>query len=1014
MAVPLSIALLLALVLGFPAPAASQTVPDCTKWAVEVCEAPLNYRTDIYGDQGCTDNCYRVYYHFYLIRVGAENNTSTDQSFIFTSLSVTGTLSVAPAPSSAAGIGLSEVNVAQSVAGSTVLPGLNNSGIANCPVLGYDAQSNQITYQVSSNNPSQPVLNWSVYGRLPLFVLAVDVYPGETVQPTGLGYNFTLTNANGSNPVICSNQPTVCTGSDLYKTIAAPTVNCASSAGAPTLRIGSAENAAAPGFPNRKRMPVWVDGPDNTSFSWTELDFLMTVLPGQSMLAPTITGGLIAASSVQAYPAGIPTGSEYRIYAHHRGAITIQTNTDIAANANNTLFFIVFDGPQLESECANVTVSFADRGRLDGGDFTCCKPAFGSSTTASWNAAQCVTNHCPTLTLEALPSPNTSSSNCGSVLYFDVYVSSTQNANLSDVRFALKVKKNGTFSLNSTLSYSPYCTPASCLTVTEISADYLRVEFTTTLPNVMLFAPPSPNSSKLLVSVALNTSNNGCIDGITFLDAVTHQTGATDPCLTEVESQLLNSVSSDDICSLGHIFEVSAETEAGAKIAEWYWYVDYKSSASFPNCQYNGDSPDGTTISQCVCILTNPAEEQNVVLKKADNYLNGVSTYDLVLISRHAVGVQALPNFKLLAADANMSGSVTSFDIVELRRLILGIYQSLPNSNSWRFIDKDLMPTIQNPNTSNPFTVLGTISTYGTSAPFIPIPNAFALEEFDEFALPPSTNPVLDSKAEFVGFKVGDVNGNAIPAINQPQMEDRGAGFLSVGAQSVKGRAGETVEIPVFSLEQASLAGWQLALQFDTTLLQVTGVRWPAGIPAGAAQDRGWHLARPGELRVLWFNGEGATTVAVGTPLFFVQAQLRQDMRNRPSILQLAPGSGSIPSEAYDGQLQHYALQLETSEAPLLSRPAAVETMAQPAYKLSAYPNPAGTHFRLEIEASAAAAARLDIRDLLGRPVATRRLDLAPGMNTVAAAQLPALAPGQYIISLYTSTGVETLRLVKH
>ena len=50
MAAPLYIALLLALVLGFPAPSSSQTVPDCTQWAIEVCEAPLNYRTDIYGD----------------------------------------------------------------------------------------------------------------------------------------------------------------------------------------------------------------------------------------------------------------------------------------------------------------------------------------------------------------------------------------------------------------------------------------------------------------------------------------------------------------------------------------------------------------------------------------------------------------------------------------------------------------------------------------------------------------------------------------------------------------------------------------------------------------------------------------------------------------------------------------------------------------------------------------------------------------------------------------------------
>ena len=51
-----------------------------------------------------------------------------------------------------------------------------------------------------------------------------------------------------------------------------------------------------------------------------------------------------------------------------------------------------------------------------------------------------------------------------------------------------------------------------------------------------------------------------------------------------------------------------------------------------------------------------------------------------------------------------MSGSLTTFDVVELRKLILGIYQSLPSANSWRFIDKDFKTFIQL--SSNPFTVI--------------------------------------------------------------------------------------------------------------------------------------------------------------------------------------------------------------------------------------------------------------------------------------------------------------------
>ncbi|MBK9335867.1 MAG: hypothetical protein IPM98_04525 [Lewinellaceae bacterium] len=60
---------------------------------------------------------------------------------------------------------------------------------------------------------------------------------------------------------------------------------------------------------------------------------------------------------------------------------------------------------------------------------------------------------------------------------------------------------------------------------------------------------------------------------------------------------------------------------------------------------------------------------------KDNDPLNGVSTFDLVLINKHILGLEPLSTpFKMIAADANNSRSITTFDIVELRKLILGIY----------------------------------------------------------------------------------------------------------------------------------------------------------------------------------------------------------------------------------------------------------------------------------------------------------------------------------------------------
>gem|GEM_PF-1171348 len=1007
------IALFLLLMQLLPTQASAQIGSQCNEWAIEVCEAPLPYNTDAYGiSAGCADNCYRVYYYFYLIKVGSQGNPQMEQSFTFTSLSLSGTLAVTPGDLSATGLGLSEVNVKESVSCSGDFPGLNNPGNPNSPILSYDATSNVFTYQVSSGDPTQPVLNWPVFGRLPLFVLAVDVFPNETVEPTGMAYSFTITNSSGSNPVTCNGVAQVCTNPlNFYKTIAQTTTSCNSSAGVPFFRIGDAVSAAAPGFPNRKKMPVWVYAPTSMNFSWDEADFLMSVATGQSMLTPTIETGLISADAVKVY--SYPLGSGYRIYTHNIGTVSVQNGAS-APNSLNTLFYIVFDGPQLESECAEATVAFTGHARLDGGDFICCKPLLGSANTASWGASNCVTDHCPEVTLRAVKNSTTQSNNCGSLLYFDLYISSTQNVNLTDVRCALKVKKNGTFSISAIETFSPFCSPSACISVTDISPDYLRVEYEATNLNLMLFSVGSP---VLLATIALNTSDNGCLSGITFLDAVAQKNGAPDACLTSTQSGFSDTDPSDDACALGHIFQVSAETESGSTIGLWHYYINqFDPNYNNPSCEQTGISPDGQTISKCVCIL--PNTEQNVVLKKADNYLNGVSTFDLVLISRHILGIQPLTGFNILAADANMNGSVTTFDIVELRKLILGIYPSLPLANSWRFIDKDLKNAVQG--SSNPFPLIHT-PILGAGQPGNPnliggnqylditAPNWFANEEFDEFALPPTTN--LNSKSEFVGFKVGDVNYSTIPSFNQHQTDDRAANVLTLGIKTVKGNAGESIEIPVFSLVQQSLVGWQIALGYDTNLLKIIGVRWPAEIPHRTMQDRGWHWSQPGELRILWFDGESTSALKSGTPLFFVQAELRQNLPNARDLLHSS--SQNIPSEAYDSDMRTYSLQLEASDAAFLPVPTQPETQKKTVYRLSVYPNPAGAAFRLQVEASDACPVQLSIRDALGREVFNRSLDLGEGMNTLLSTQFPALSPGHYTVSLHTPASVETLRFVK-
>jgi len=77
--------------------------------------------------------------------------------------------------------------------------------------------------------------------------------------------------------------------------------------------------------------------------------------------------------------------------------------------------------------------------------------------------------------------------------------------------------------------------------------------------------------------------------------------------------------------------------------------------------------------------------------ERNDNPLNGVSTYDLVKISQHILGVEALSTpYKLIAADINKSGNISTLDLVALRRLILFIDRTQrTNETTLNFLVED-------------------------------------------------------------------------------------------------------------------------------------------------------------------------------------------------------------------------------------------------------------------------------------------------------------------------------------
>jgi len=177
--------------------------------------------------------------------------------------------------------------------------------------------------------------------------------------------------------------------------------------------------------------------------------------------------------------------------------------------------------------------------------------------------------------------------------------------------------------------------------------------------------------------------------------------------------------------------------------------------------------------------------------------LNGVTTYDLVLISKHILQIDTLDSpYKIIAADANNSGSVSTIDLVELRKLILYIEDDFPNNTSWRFVDAEFVF----PNPMNP---------WETS-----FPEVFSVNNLQENII-----------ADFTAIKIGDVNGSANP-LDFTESDSRNENetlFFEIEDQSLE--VGKSYEIAFNSKEVNALLGYQFTLKFDSQVLDFQDVQ---------------------------------------------------------------------------------------------------------------------------------------------------------------------------------------------
>jgi len=301
-------------------------------------------------------------------------------------------------------------------------------------------------------------------------------------------------------------------------------------------------------------------------------------------------------------------------------------------------------------------------------------------------------------------------------------------------------------------------------------------------------------------------------------------------------------------------------------------------------------------------------------------HLNGVSTLDLILISRHILGIEYLPSpYQIIAADVNKSNSVTILDMARIRSIILGMSTEFSDNTSWRFVPSNHV--FSQP--SNPW--------------LVPFSESYTISSL----VAPGPDDV-----NFKGIKTGDVSGDAETDNFQTDIESRQHWEVHTPEQHFK--AGEAIEVPFTTPAPNGLLGFQFTISFSPDALEVIGIKH--GLTT--EDNFGWQYSGQGLITVSWNQWDAFKTNA--SPHFFTLKLRARKGGTLSEYLQLS--SAYTAAEAYFAPLsiRRPVLHYDEQEQAGLS-------------VMEAHPNPFTTQTRLPFLLPEAGLARLNCYNTQGQ-----------------------------------------------
>lgn len=339
-------------------------------------------------------------------------------------------------------------------------------------------------------------------------------------------------------------------------------------------------------------------------------------------------------------------------------------------------------------------------------------------------------------------------------------------------------------------------------------------------------------------------------------------------------------------------------------------FTDATGAYSFENI------PEGSDLQICVELEPDPLMP----------YSNQVTVCDIRTVSRHILGIEPLSNpVRMLCSDVNRSGSITTFDIVEMLNFYI-----FGNPGPGGVTPRQYLLLSNNP---------------AIAAPLNNTPTCFTLTNLQQ--------SVTD--ADFVRVAIGDADGSGADCNPVPPVPVK---FLTADVDFLAGEnftVALTPEIPV--------SAFQFAIRAEG--LVINSITDANPVNTLSSQING-DLAK-----LVWLAGSGA----LEQPVILIDLTASADGTLSD---QLSFVSASLPTPAVSTGFcapMFPQLQYGTSGT---GDPAIAEHVIQNA------PNPWLEQTQMEIFATSATEAHLSVMDITGKTLYVRDVQLAAGNNVIA------------------------------